>query len=83
MVTDVGGIDDASFNATSWRGVEMAIEELGVEGQYLESQQQTDYARNITEFLQQDYALIIPSVSFWARIPPPLPSRIRTRPCHR
>jgi len=59
MVTDVGGIDDASFNATSWRGVEIAMEELGVEGQYLESQQQTDYARNITEFLQQGYDLIV------------------------
>jgi len=59
MITDVGGIDDASFNATSWLGVERAIEELGVQGQYLESQQQTDYARNITEFLQQDYDLII------------------------
>jgi basic membrane protein A and related proteins len=59
MVTDVGGIDDKTFNATSWRGVEMAIEELGSEGQYLESQQPTDYARNITEFLQQDYDLIV------------------------
>jgi len=59
MVTDVGGIDDKTFNTTSWRGVEMAIEQLGIEGQYLESQQPTDYARNITEFLQQGYDLII------------------------
>ncbi|MBC7236281.1 MAG: extracellular solute-binding protein, partial [Chloroflexi bacterium] len=59
MVTDVGGIDDKSFNATSWAGVERAIRELGIEGRYLESQQQTDYAKNITEFLQQDYDLII------------------------
>ena len=59
MVTDIGGIDDQTFNTTSWKGVEDAISELGVEGRYLESQQQTDYARNITEFLQQDYNLII------------------------
>ncbi len=59
MITDLGGIDDASFNQTSWQGVVMAIEELGVEGQYLESQQQTDYARNINEYIQQDYDLII------------------------
>lgn len=59
MVTDVGGIDDKTFNATSWRGIEMAIERLGVEGQYLESQQPTDYARSITEFLQQDLDLIV------------------------
>ncbi len=59
MVTDVGGIDDKSFNQTSWQGMEMAEEELGVEANYLESQQQTDYAANITQFLEQDYDLIV------------------------
>jgi len=59
MVTDVGGIDDKSFNATSWHGMELAEEELGVEVAYLESQQQTDYAVNITQFLDQDYDMII------------------------
>jgi peptide/nickel transport system substrate-binding protein len=59
MVTDVGGIDDKSFNATSWAGMEMAEQELGVEVAYLESQQQTDYAANITQFLDQDYDMII------------------------
>ncbi|MEN6478993.1 MAG: extracellular solute-binding protein [Anaerolineales bacterium] len=58
-VTDTGGIDDKSFNATSWKGVQMAIEKLGIEGSYLESQQQTDYAKNITEFVQQGADLII------------------------
>jgi basic membrane protein A len=59
MVTDVGGIDDKSFNATSWDGMQMAEEELGVEVAYLESQQQTDYAANITQFLDQDYDMIV------------------------
>jgi basic membrane protein A len=59
MVTDVGGIDDKSFNATSWKGIEDAIKELGTEGRYLESQQQTDYAKNITELLQQNYDIIV------------------------
>lgn len=59
MVTDVGGIDDASFNATSWAGMEMAEEELGVTVNFLESQQQTDYAPNITQFLEQDYNVIV------------------------
>ncbi len=59
MVTDVGGIDDKSFNATSWHGMEMARDELGVEVAYLESQQQTDYAANITQFLDQGYDMII------------------------
>jgi peptide/nickel transport system substrate-binding protein len=59
MVTDVGGIDDKSFNATSWAGMEMAADELGAEVAYLESQQQTDYKVNITQFLDQDYDMII------------------------
>jgi len=59
MVTDMGGIDDKSFNATSWKGVERAVEELSVEGSYLESQQQTDYATNITQYLNQGTNLIV------------------------
>ena len=59
MVTDVGGIDDKSFNATSWHGMELARDELGVEVAYLESQQQTDYAVNISQFIDQKYDMII------------------------
>ena len=59
MVTDVGGIDDKSFNATSWHGMEIAEAELGAEVAYLESQQQTDYAVNITQFLDQEYDIIV------------------------
>ncbi|MCX7854932.1 MAG: BMP family ABC transporter substrate-binding protein, partial [Anaerolineae bacterium] len=59
MVTDVGGIDDKSFNATSWQGMELAKQELGVEVAYLESQQQADYASNITQFIDQGYDMII------------------------
>lgn len=59
QVTDMGGIDDKSFNQTAWHGLEMAEEQLGVEVAYLESQGQTDYAVNITQFLDQDYDIII------------------------
>ena len=58
QVTDVGGIDDKSFNQTAWKGVQNAIEELGVAGG-VESQQQTDYEKNINEFLSQNKDLII------------------------
>jgi basic membrane protein A len=59
QVTDVGGIDDKSFNATAWKGVQDAIDQLGVEGQFLESQEQADYAKNIQEFLDSNCDLII------------------------
>jgi len=58
MVSDVGGIDDASFNENTWAGLVRAQEELGVQAQFIESQAQADYEKNITEFAEQDYDLI-------------------------
>jgi basic membrane protein A len=59
LVTDVGGIDDKSFNATAWKGVENAVDNLGIEGKFLESQQQTDYETNINAFIEDGCNLII------------------------
>ena len=59
QVTDVGGIDDKSFNQTAWNGVQRAIDELGVTGVFLESQQQTDYEKNLNEFISQKKDLIV------------------------
>jgi len=59
QVTDTGGIDDRSFNATAWNGVVMAQDQLGAEGKYLESQQQTDYERNIQAFIDEGCNLIV------------------------
>jgi basic membrane protein A len=59
QVTDMGGIDDKSFNATAWKGTQDAMAKLGVEGKYLESQQQADYAKNIQQFLGEKLDLIV------------------------
>jgi basic membrane protein A len=59
QVTDLGGIDDKSFNATAYKGIEQAVAELGIEGKYLESQQQADYAKNIQQLLDEETDLII------------------------
>jgi basic membrane protein A len=58
MVSDVGGIDDGCFNENTWKGVQDAIEQLGVEARFLESQAQADYEANIIEFAEQGYDLI-------------------------
>ena len=63
QVTDVGGIDDKSFNATAWKGMEDAVADLGIEAKYLESQQQGDYEANINAFLEEGCDLIV-SVGF-------------------
>ena len=63
QVTDVGGIDDKSFNALAWSGMERAAKDLGVEVKYLESQQQSDYEVNLNAFVDEGCDLII-SVGF-------------------
>lgn len=59
QVTDTGGIDDKSFNATAWAGAQRAQKELGFEAKYLESQQQTDYEKNINAFIEEGCNLIV------------------------
>ncbi len=64
FVTDTGGIDDKSFNTTQWNGVLRAQEELGVEGQFIQSDEATQYTPNLTEFASQGYDLTIASGFF-------------------
>ena len=59
MVSDVGGIDDASFNQNTWEGLQKAAKDFGLQAQFIESQAQADYEKNITEFAEQKYDLII------------------------
>jgi basic membrane protein A len=59
QVTDLGGIDDKSFNATAYAGITQAQADLGIEGKYLESKQQSDYAKNIQQFLDEKTDLIV------------------------
>ena len=58
-ITDMGGIDDKSFNARGWLGIQNAMEDFGIGGKYLESQQQSDYAKNIQQVLDEDTDLIV------------------------
>jgi basic membrane protein A len=59
QVTDLGGIDDKSFNAGAYEGIENAVADFGVEGKYLESTQQSDYNKNIQQFVDEGTDLII------------------------
>jgi basic membrane protein A and related proteins len=55
----MGGVDDKSFNALGWKGVTDAMASLPVDGKYLESTQQSDYAKNIQQMLSEKQDLII------------------------
>ena len=59
LVTDVGGVNDGSFNQSSWAGLSRAAEELGITANYLESSTDADYVPNIETFIDEDYDLII------------------------
>ncbi len=59
QVTDTGGIDDKSFNATAWKGVLDAETQLGVQGKYLESKEVADFEKNINAFIDEKCDLII------------------------
>ena len=59
MVTDTGGVNDGSFNQSSWAGLQRAEKELGIEVNYLESKNDSDYAANIETFIDEECDLII------------------------
>ena len=58
MVTDVGGVNDKSFNQTSWEGLQ-ALDPEVFEVNYLESKTDADYQTNINTFIDEEYDLII------------------------
>jgi basic membrane protein A len=60
VVTDIGGLNDRSFNALANAGIKRAAEELGIEQRVLISKSQGDYVPNLTTLAQQQYDLIIP-----------------------
>lgn len=60
LVTDVGRIDDKSFNQSAWEGAQQAAEALGAaEVNYVETTNATDYAANIALFADQGYDIIV------------------------
>lgn len=59
LVTDTGGVNDKSFNQSAWAGVQKAVKEFGMQADYIESKQQTDYEKNIDQFATEDYDVII------------------------
>lgn len=58
MVTDVGGVNDQSFNQSAWEGLQRAKKELNVKIAYKESRQDADYAPNMETFTDAEFDLI-------------------------
>jgi len=58
MVTDVGGVNDQSFNQSAWEGLQKAEKELSIKVSYLESNQDADYKPNMETLLDAGNDLI-------------------------
>jgi basic membrane protein A and related proteins len=59
LVTDIGGLNDRSFNQLANEGLERAKSELGVEGQAVTSESNADYVPNLSRLAQQKFDLVI------------------------
>ncbi len=61
LVTDVGKLSDKSFNANAWQGVQDAQNDssLCVKAKYIESNQPTDYQKNIQQFVDQKFDMVV------------------------
>jgi basic membrane protein A len=59
MVTDQGGIDDRSFNASAWAGLQAAAEATGIEVKYVTSKSESDYTPNVNSLVAEDCGNIV------------------------
>jgi len=59
-VTDTGGINDRSFNASAWNGVKAAMAvDPNISGKFLSSSSTSDYTPNIDDFLGEHCGIIV------------------------
>ena len=58
MVLDMAGLGDKGFNDAGWAGVQKAVDELGIEATYLQSNEQGDYVANLTLAAQRADAVV-------------------------
>ncbi len=59
LVTDVGKVDDKSFNQSAWEGVQQAKTDLSAVVKYIETTDSKDYAKNIATFADAHYDVIV------------------------
>jgi basic membrane protein A and related proteins len=59
LVTDIGGLNDRSFNHLAYLGLQAAHAKLGVTTRVLESHSNADYIPNMSSLAQQGFTLVI------------------------
>ena len=59
MVTDIGQLEDKSFNEFSWKGVQEGAAAVGSTAQVIVTKDTADYKANIQTFVDQGYNVIV------------------------
>jgi basic membrane protein A len=59
LVTDVGKVDDKSFNQSAWEAVQQAKKDLDANIKYIETTDSKDYDKNIATFADEKYDVIV------------------------
>lgn len=59
LVTDVGKVDDRTFNEFAYTGMMRAVKEFSLQSAFIETQQPTDYEKNIEQFTQAGYDMVV------------------------
>jgi basic membrane protein A len=59
LVTDVGKVNDGTFNQFAYEGFTKAAKEFGLENAFIETQQPTDYEKNVKQFVDEGYGMIV------------------------
>ncbi|HWP49488.1 MAG TPA: BMP family ABC transporter substrate-binding protein [Candidatus Limnocylindrales bacterium] len=59
LVTDVGKINDGTFNESAYKGMMRAVQEFGLKSAFIETRQPTDYEKNIEQLISEGYEMII------------------------
>lgn len=59
VVTDVGKVDDKSFNQSTWEGVQRAQKELNATTRYIETTDAKDFGKNIGTFADEKFDAIV------------------------
>ncbi len=59
LVTDVGKVNDGTFNQFAYEGMKRAADDFGLDNTYIETTAQTDYATNIDTCVGEGYDAVV------------------------
>ncbi len=59
LITDIGRINDGTFNQFAYEGMQRAVEEFGLQDTFIETQNVVDYETHINTCLDGNYDIVI------------------------